>query len=63
MRVAGLRWVRQVHLLPYHNFGSYKYAKLGLRYTLDGLAKPEEERVERAKAILESRSLEVRVGG
>ena len=44
----------QVHLLPYHKYGMNKYKMLDLEYKLGELAYPTDEKLQRAKEIVES---------
>lgn len=37
---------KQVELLPYHNIANHKYDKLGHAYNSDGMAAPNEERLQ-----------------
>ena len=46
--------VEKIEVLPYHTLGRYKYAELGITYTLDGVKPPTEEEVKRAEALLRS---------
>ena len=43
---AGLGNVERVEVLPFHQMGRYKWEKLGLNYTLDGVQAPTPELVE-----------------
>ncbi len=51
----GLKTVKKVEVLPYHNMGEIKYEKLGINYPLKGVQPPAKERVENAKKILVER--------
>lgn len=44
--------VKRVEVLPYHSFGVYKWEKLSIPYSLDGIEPPSKARVENAKNIL-----------
>lgn len=56
--------VDEVHLLPYHFFGSSKYGRLGREYKLSGLQPPDKNRMQEIKRIIESDSnLKVQIGG
>ena len=50
--IDGLKTVKKVEVLPYHNMGEIKYEKMGIDYPLKGVEPPEKERVENAKNIL-----------
>lgn len=52
----------QVSLLPYHEWGTPTYERLGREYTLWGLEKPSDARIARAKEICEAAGLKVAVG-
>lgn len=47
-----LKTVERVEVLPYHTLGVFKWENLGLKYPLEGIAPPSQERVENAKRIL-----------
>ncbi len=53
----------EVHLLPFHQYGSGKYAGLGLEYTLAELEPPNEQAIQAAVGLLERHGLRVVVGG
>ncbi len=55
--------VSELHLLPYHKYGSPKYAALGLDYSLAELAPPPASQMEQLSKSLETLSLRVRIGG
>lgn len=50
--IDGLKTVKKVEVLPYHNMGEVKYEKLGLDYPLKGVQPPSKERVKNAVCIL-----------
>lgn len=50
--IASLDNVERVEVLPYHTLGTFKYAELGIPYSLEGVQPPTPERVRRAEAIL-----------
>lgn len=60
LRPLGLR---EVHLLPYHRFGSDKYRRLHLRYEMEGVAPPSEEAIEALAQRLRRDGFTVRIGG
>ncbi len=44
--------VRRVEVLPYHSMARFKYEKMGIAYSLEGVEAPSAERVANACAIL-----------
>lgn len=60
---ASLPRVNEIHLLPYHPFGTDKYAALGRQYTLADIAVPEAEHMVRLKAVCEREGLISQIGG
>ncbi|AMB98685.1 pyruvate formate lyase-activating enzyme 1 [Aerococcus urinaehominis] len=46
--------VKKVEILPYHTMGVYKYREMGIRYPLDGVEPPTEDRVANANRILKT---------
>lgn len=61
--VAGLKNVREMHVLPYHSFGMDKYPRLGLDYRLAATPEPATEDMNRVAARLSEFGLTVRIGG
>ena len=51
----------EVHLLPYHSFGSGKYRGLGKQYLLEGTKPPSEEELASYLDLFEGYSIPVRV--
>lgn len=47
-----LEGVERVEVLPYHTLGTFKYERLGIPYTLQGVAAPSPERIENARRLL-----------
>ncbi len=47
-----LKTVKKVELLPYHDMGKFKWKKLGLTYSLEGVRNASLEDVKRAKKVL-----------
>ena len=41
--------VQRVEVLPYHTLGKFKWENLGIKYSLEGVNPPSEERVQNAK--------------
>ncbi|EOT29680.1 pyruvate formate-lyase-activating protein [Enterococcus saccharolyticus] len=44
--------VDKVEVLPYHTMGKYKWDELGLKYPLEGIEPPGQDRVKNAKDLL-----------
>ncbi len=55
--------LREIHLLPFHQFGAAKYALLGRDYPLRDLEPPAEEEIARIAAIIENAGYQAVVGG
>lgn len=51
--ISTLESVEKVEILPYHDFGKYKWDNLGIPYPLEGIRTANQEDVDRAKSILE----------
>lgn len=52
----------ELHILPYHDSGTGKYALRGLAYPAAGTEAPSRGRLERVASIFEGRGLHVRIG-
>ena len=50
--IAGLKNVQRVEVLPYHTLGLFKWENLGIKYALEGISPPEDDRVENANRRL-----------
>ena len=48
---AGLGNVERVDVLPFHQMGQYKWKKLGIPYSLEGIEPPKQELVEAACGV------------
>ncbi|MCD8081981.1 MAG: pyruvate formate lyase-activating protein [Clostridiales bacterium] len=48
----GLPTLKRIEVLPYHTLGRFKWEKLGIPYSLDGVPVPTQEEVARAEKIL-----------
>lgn len=55
--------VHELHLLPYHDLGSNKYAMMGKDYELSGTKTPEKDYMEELKAVVEQEGLTCKIGG
>jgi pyruvate formate lyase activating enzyme len=55
--------VSEIHLLPYHEYGTPKYASLGREYEMAGVEPPTHEQMDSLREALETLGLSVRVGG
>ena len=55
--------LKELHLLPYHKYGTPKYTGLGRDYPLQDLEAPTAEVMESLKGIVEAEGLQVQVGG
>ena len=53
---------KQVSLLPYHEWGTPSYERLGLEYPLAGLEQLDDTVVEKAKDICESVGIKAVIG-
>jgi pyruvate formate lyase activating enzyme len=54
---AGLGQVERVDVLPFHQMGKYKWAKLGLDYTLKDVEPPSTELVDRVCSVFHEAGL------
>lgn len=50
--IDSLSNVERVELLPYHDFGKFKWKELGVKYELNNVKAPNEKEIEKAKKIL-----------
>ena len=51
--IHSLKSLKRVDILPYHDFGKFKWENLNIEYPLEGIRTANTEDVERAKRILE----------
>ncbi len=58
-----LKTVSEIHLLPYHSFGSVKYEGLGRDYLMGDIESPSNEKMLSLKRVAEKSSLKVQIGG
>lgn len=61
--IAGVKSVRQVNLLPYHQTGLHKFARTGRDYRLAGVMPPSREYMEAVREKFASLRLPIIVGG
>jgi len=54
---AGLGNVERVDVLPFHQMGQYKWKKLGIPYSLEGVEPPDQDLVEAACAVFRGAGL------
>ena len=59
--VAGILPGAEVHLLPYHNYGSGKYEALGREYPMGDLERPSKEQMEHSRQIFEQYGLDCKI--
>lgn len=50
--IDSLSNVERIDVLPYHTLGTFKWQEMGLKYPLEGIEPPTQERVANAKKIL-----------
>jgi len=55
--------LKEIHILPFHQYGSKKYEYIGKEYDLKGIKPPTDEEVEVIKANMELQGLHVIIGG
>lgn len=55
--------IKEVHILPFHQYGSSKYEALGLEYKLIDLKPPKEEKIQEVREYMEKYDLKVIIGG
>ena len=55
--------IKEVHILPFHQYGSSKYEALGLEYKLIDLKPPKEEKIQEVREYMEKYDLKVTIGG
>ncbi len=63
VKVAQSANINEIHILPYHNYGSSKYELLDKKYLLDEVSMPSEYKVEHIKNIFEFHNFRVLIGG
>lgn len=50
--IASLKTVERVEILPYHDYGKFKWKELGVEYEFDNIVPPTQEQIDKAKTIL-----------
>lgn len=55
--------VNELHLLPYHPYGSDKYKFLGRNYTMSHITPPSKEHMEKLLEVVNSVGLKGQIGG
>jgi len=61
--VVGTLKQPQVHILPYHRYGTGKYVMLDRSYQLDDLRRPDDAILQRALKIFEARGINCEIVG
>lgn len=61
--IEGLPNRHDIHLLPYHRLGAFKYDALGRKYSLKDLLPPKREEMERIRKQFEKHCLQTHIGG
>jgi pyruvate formate lyase activating enzyme len=60
--LIGIKNIRRVELLPYHNLGESKYRRLGMEYQLNNLKSPDKEQMNEIVEWMRPSGLEVHAG-
>lgn len=55
--------LKEIHILPFHQYGSSKYKALGLEYKLKNLKPPTEKEIQNIKKHMEKHHLKVIIDG
>lgn len=58
-----LETVEELHLLPYHPYGSDKYKALGREYKMSHIVPPSEEKMQSLLSVVNSVGLKGQIGG
>lgn len=61
--VSELENTNEIHLLPYHKFGTDKYRWLGREYKMGDIDTPSDELMEEFKKTVESYGVKCQIGG
>ena len=51
--------IKGVEILPYHNFGAFKYREMHIPYKLEKMKPPSDEVIRRAKKVIEGEGVNV----
>lgn len=49
---TNLKNVTRTEILPYHTLGTFKWEKLGIKYSLEGITPPSSDRITNAESFL-----------
>ncbi|MBL4933393.1 [formate-C-acetyltransferase]-activating enzyme [Clostridium paridis] len=55
--------IKEVHLLPLHQYGSSKYRGINKKYELKDINPPKSEEIDEVRSIFESSGIKVVIGG
>ncbi|WP_275426466.1 radical SAM protein [Vibrio variabilis] len=55
--------LKEVHLLPFHQYGSSKYETLGMNYTMKEIPVPTKQEVDAIQRHVEAHGYQVVIGG
>ncbi|WP_238884203.1 [formate-C-acetyltransferase]-activating enzyme [Clostridium sp. YIM B02551] len=55
--------IKEVHLLPFHQYGSSKYKGINKKYELKDINPPKSEEIDEVRSIFESSGIKVVIGG
>lgn len=55
--------LKEIHILPYHNYGMPKYEQLNRKYDLEDIEIPKKEKIEEIKRYVEDKGFKVLIGG
>ena len=61
--ISSVGTVKRIDVIPYHDFGSVKYAKLGREYNMEGVAPLPDERIKEIAEMLRKTGIPVQIGG
>ena len=50
--ISSLNTVEKVEILPYHDYGKFKWKELGEKYEFEDIIPPTQEQIDKAKQIL-----------